>query len=90
MASYRLDVSATAEKQIRKLGKVDQLRVLRAMASLVTDPRPAGSRKLSGLDDTYRVRVGVFRVIYSIEHRRLVIIVLKVGHRREIYRSEHI
>jgi mRNA interferase RelE/StbE len=86
MASYRIEVSASAEKQIRKLGREDQLRVLRAVQALANEPHPSGSRKLHGYDDVYRIRVGTFRVLYSVHAGILVVIVLKVGHRREVYR----
>jgi len=86
MGKYRIEVSATAERQIRKLPHADQLRVLRVIQSLATDPRPEGCRKLSGVDDVFRVRIGRYRVLYAIEDRRLVIIVLKVGDRKDIYR----
>jgi mRNA interferase RelE/StbE len=86
MASYRVDVSATAERQIRKLPRADQIRVLRVIQALANDPRPPGCHKLTGLDDVFRVRVGRYRVLYSIEDRRLVIIVLKVGDRKDVYR----
>ena len=86
MASYRIEVSATAERQIRKLPRADQLRVVRAIQALSTDPRPPGCRKLSEYEDVFRVRIGRYRVLYSIEGRRLVIILLKVGDRKDIYR----
>lgn len=86
MANYKIEVSATAEKQIRGLGRDDQVRVLRAIQQLATDPRPRGARKLRGYEDVYRIRVGTFRVIYSVESDRLLVIVLKVGHRKDIYR----
>jgi mRNA interferase RelE/StbE len=87
MANSRIEVSATAEKQIRKLRREDQIRVLRAIQPLATEPTPAGSRKVRGYDDVFRIRVGTFRILYRVAGRRLVIIILKVGHRREIYRS---
>ena len=86
MASYRIEVSATAEKQIRKLSSEDQLRVLRAIRRLASEPIGPGSRKVRGYDDVFRIRVGTFRVLYQVQGRRLLIIILKVGHRREIYR----
>ena len=86
MANYRIELSATAEKQIRKLGQENQIRVLRAIKRLGGEPHPPGSRKLRGYEDVYRIRVGTFRVLYSIENDRLLIIVLKVGHRKDIYR----
>lgn len=87
MAKYRIEVSATAEKQIRKLDKADQIRVLRAIQNLAKEPRPPGTRKLRGYEDVYRIRVGTYRILYSIESGRLLIIVLKVGHRRDVYRE---
>jgi len=86
MANYKIEVSATAEKQIRGLGRDDQVRVLRAIWQLAVDVRPRGARKLRGYDDVYRIRVGTYRVIYSVESGRLLVIVLKVGHRKNIYR----
>lgn len=86
MPSYRIEVSATAERQIRKLGREDQIRVLRLIQHLAVDPRPPGYRKLSAHEDVFRVRVGRFRILYSIEDRRLVVIVLKVGDRKDVYR----
>jgi mRNA interferase RelE/StbE len=87
MASFRIEVSATAEKQIRKLRREDQVRVLRAIQPLATEPTPPGSRKVRGYQDVYRIRVGTYRILYRVTGRRLVIILLKNGHRREIYRS---
>jgi mRNA interferase RelE/StbE len=87
MASYRIEVSATAEKQIRKLRREDQVRVLRTILSLATEPTPPGSRKVRGYEDIFRIRVGTYRILYRVAGRRLLIIILKVGHRREIYRS---
>jgi mRNA interferase RelE/StbE len=86
MASYRIEVSATAEEQIRKLERIDQVRVVRAIQALADEPRPAGCRRLAGQDGVFRVRAGVFRVLYSVEDDRLVVIVLKVGHRKDVYR----
>jgi len=86
MASYSIEFTATAEKQIRRIAAGDRVRVLRAIQQLSHDPRPRGCRKLQGYDDVFRVRAGTFRVIYSIEARRLLIIILKVGHRKDVYR----
>jgi mRNA interferase RelE/StbE len=56
------------------------------MLALGEEPHPSGSRKLTGYDDVFRVRVGVYRIIYSVAGRTLVIIILKIGHRKDIYR----
>ena len=87
MASFRIEVSATAEKQLRRLRREDQVRVLQAIQPLATEPAPPGSRKIRGYDDVFRIRVGTYRILYQVVGRRLLIIFLKIGHRREIYRS---
>jgi len=56
------------------------------MLALAEDPRPRGSKKLSGYEDVFRIRVGRFRVLYSVAKKRLVILILKIGHRRDVYR----
>jgi mRNA interferase RelE/StbE len=86
MASYSVEVSETAERQLRRLQKRDRASVLAAIADLARAPRPPGCRKLTGFDDVWRIRVGTHRVLYSIEDRRLIVIILKVGHRKDIYR----
>ena len=87
MATYRIEISRTAEHQLRKLSREDQIRLLKAVEALSDDPRPRGSRKLTGYDDIFRIRVGRFRVLYSVGDRTLIVIVLKVGQRKDVYRS---
>jgi mRNA interferase RelE/StbE len=86
MANYKIEISATAEKKIRRLSQENQIRVLRAIQSLAGEPHPPGSRKLRGYEDVYRIRTGTFRILYSVEKARVLIIILKVGHRKDIYR----
>jgi mRNA interferase RelE/StbE len=86
MASYEIEITATAEKQLRRLTRSDQERVAKAMIALADDPWPRGVRKLTGWEDVYRIRVGRFRILYSVVRKRLVILILKIGHRREAYR----
>jgi mRNA interferase RelE/StbE len=86
MARYEIEITRSAEKQLRRLEREDQERVVRAILGLADDPLPRGSRKLSGYEDVYRIRVGRFRVIYSVSGRTLIIIILKIGHRKDIYR----
>ena len=86
MASYEIEISRTAEKQLRRLPRGEQERLARAMVALGDEPLPRGSTKLSGYDDVYRIRVGRYRILYSVASRRLVIVILKIGHRRDIYR----
>jgi len=86
MARYKVEISRTAERQLRKLGAADRRRVVHALVELADDPHPPGSRKLSGYTDVFRIRVGLFRVLYSVEGRTLIVIILKIGHRKDVYR----
>jgi mRNA interferase RelE/StbE len=86
MARFKIEVSATAEKQLRKIPRPDQIRVVGAVLKLAENPRPRGCRKLAGYEDVYRIRVGTYRVIYSVERLQEIIDVLKIGHRKDIYR----
>ncbi len=86
MASYEIEISRTAEKQLKKLPLADQRRVAAWILALADDPFPRGSRKLTGYEDVFRIRVGRYRVLYSVSVRSVVIIILKIGHRRDIYR----
>ena len=86
MANYKIEVSLTAEKQLRKLSQKDQISVLKRIQELSGEPRPNHSRKLRGQNNVYRVRVGNHRILYSIEDKHLTVIILKVGHRRDVYR----
>ena len=86
MASYKVEIAASAEKALASLPKADMNRVVRAIAALATVPRPGGCRKLKGHEDVYRIRVGLYRVIYSIHDRRIIVVVLKLGHRKDAYR----
>ena len=86
MASYEIEITRTAEKQLRRLPRADQERVVRATLNLAREPRPPGSRKLVGYDDVFRIRVGRYRILYSVARRRLIVIILKIGHRRDVYR----
>ncbi len=86
MARYSIEISRTAEKQLEKLNRDDQRRVGRAILALADDPHPQGSRKLTGYDDVFRIRVGRYRVLYSISGKTLIIIILKIGHRKDAYR----
>lgn len=86
MASYELEISRTAEKQLKRLPGEEQRRVAAALVALAGNPLPRGARKLHGYEDVFRIRVGRYRILYSVADDRLVIIILKVGHRRDVYR----
>lgn len=86
MKKLEVQLSATAEKQLRAVPRVDQQRLVTAFRALATTPRPRGCRKLQGYDDVFRIRVGTYRVIYAVHHRQLIVIVLKIGQRQDVYR----
>ena len=86
MARYDIEISQTAERQLKKLPRREQRRVLAAVVALGDEPVPRGSRKLTGYDDVFRIRVGRYRVIYSVAKKKLIIIVLKIGQRKDVYR----
>jgi mRNA interferase RelE/StbE len=86
MASYELAFKKSVAKDLRALSKQDVKRILARVQTLAEDPRPPGCEKLSGRE-RYRVRQGVYRIIYEIDDARIVVLVVKIGHRREIYRD---
>lgn len=86
MASYSLEVSAAAEEQLKKLARQDQIRVLRCVRALAEEPLPRGCRKLRGYENVFRVRVGTYRILYSLQAERLVVLVLKIGQRKSVHR----
>ena len=83
---YQIEFSRQADRQFRNLPSQIQQRLKSRIDSLAATPRPHGSEKLSGADQLYRIRVGDYRIVYAVEEDRLLILVVKVGHRREIYR----
>lgn len=83
--SYTVEFLPSAQRELATLPKDVQRRIANRIDALREDPRPPGSMQLQGVERLYRLRVGDYRVIYSIEGRRLVIVVVKVGHRRDVY-----
>ncbi|HLN91850.1 MAG TPA: type II toxin-antitoxin system RelE/ParE family toxin [Patescibacteria group bacterium] len=86
MASYKILIKSSAAKEIESAPKKDRLRIIKRIQDLSSDPRPPGCEKLSGHDDKYRVRQGTYRIVYSISDVSLIVSVVKVGHRKEVYR----
>ena len=82
---YAVDTLRSAQKQLAKIDRQDHPRIISAIRSLADDPRPPGSKKLSGRP-AWRIRIGPYRVIYEIYDDRLLVLVVTVGHRREVYR----
>jgi len=84
--SYRVALTPGARRQLSGLPRPAQVRVAAKISDLSQDPRPSGVRKLSGEEELYRIRVGDYRVIYGIDDEVLVVLVVKVGDRKEVYR----
>ena len=85
MAKYELIVRPSVSKDTRAIPAGDMKRILQTMKALCDDPRPSGCVKLSG-KEYYRIRHGRYRIIYEIEDTRLIVVVIKVGHRRDVYK----
>ena len=85
MASYRLVIRRSAGKEIEALPPKDRRRVVTKIQGLATNPRPVGCEKLSGAEK-YRLRQGDYRILYEIVDRDLIVTVVKVGNRRDVYR----
>ena len=88
MAGYRLLIKPSAGKEIEALGhRKDRQRIVNRIAALASEPRPAGCEKLAGAEARYRIRQGQFRIVYAVDDAVRTVEVVKVGHRREVYRS---
>jgi mRNA interferase RelE/StbE len=88
MDLYKIQWKRSAEKELKKLDKQIILRILQAVESLAKDPwQQSASKKLVGSDSIYRIRVGDYRIIYSLESTILTIEIIRVGHRKEVYRK---
>ncbi len=86
MQRYEVLIKPSAVKEIESIGsKRDRQRIVSSIARLAFDPRPAGCEKLSG-QEKYRIRKGQYRIVYSISEKELIVFVVKVGHRKDVYR----
>lgn len=83
--SYLIEISPAAVRQLRKRDRPAQRRIQAAIELLATEPRPSGATKLVGGDGEWRVRTGDYRIVYEVHDGVLLVLVIAVGHRREIY-----
>jgi mRNA interferase RelE/StbE len=83
---YRIELTRRAERDFLALPEVEQRRLARRIDALAGNPYPPGSRKLAGAKNLFRIRSGDYRVIYEVRRSVLLVLVIRVGHRREIYR----
>jgi len=85
VASYSLFIKPSAAKEIETLPKQDRRKVVSRIEALATNPRPPGCEKLSG-QEQYRIRQGKYRILYTIDDKQVVVVVVRVGHRKGVYR----
>ena len=83
--TYRIEVAPAAVRQMRKLDPAARRRIQAAIELLAEHPRPQGARKLVGGDGEWRVRTGDYRIVYEVHDDVLLVLVIAVGHRRDIY-----
>lgn len=87
MAQYEILIKPSAVKELKAIKtKKDRQRLTRRIQSLAKEPRPSGCKKLSGLN-LFRIRQGSFRIVYEIQDKKLIVTVIKIGDRKEIYRA---
>jgi len=87
VASYRVLIKPSAAKEIEAVDqKKDRQRIVASILALAEEPRPIGSEKLAGQSDRYRIRIGRYRVVYSVADDDLVVLVVRVADRRDVYR----
>jgi mRNA interferase RelE/StbE len=85
VAKYNILIKPSAAKEIENIPRKDRLRIIQKIQGLANNPRPQGCEKLTR-ENRYRIRQGVYRIVYSVSDRELHIIVYKVGHRRDVYK----
>lgn len=83
---YRIELLPIARKQLSAIASPDRERIRRHIDALAENPHPPGSLKLTGIEDRFRIRVGDYRIIYQVRRAVLLVLVIRIGHRREIYR----
>ena len=83
--SYRIEFSRSADRQLEALPLAVQRRITARVSTLSENPRPVGAKRLSGPQALYRLRIGDYRVIYEVQNDVLVVLVVKVGHRKDVY-----
>ena len=83
---YEILIEKAAERDLKKLPAADFERIIPHLKDLAEDARPAGSRKISGSEHDWRIRVGTYRIIYELNEKEKIVKILRVRHRREVYR----
>jgi mRNA interferase RelE/StbE len=86
--AYQLLIKPSAEKSLDAVPAKSRIRIVDAMDKLQSDPHPIGCEKLSGTDDElWRIRVGQYRIVYEIKNKELIVLIVRVAHRKDVYRG---
>ncbi len=86
MADYKIEWKRSAVKELEKLPRQALPRIIEAVSKLTSNPFPIGTRKLAGSEQTYRIRVGIYRILYSVYFDNLIIEIIRVKHRKDAYK----
>jgi len=84
--AYSILLAPPAERQLKALTEPVQRRIVKRLRMLKGNPRPHGVKKLAGEEDLYRIREGDYRIVYTIQDKKLIVLVVKIGDRKEVYR----
>jgi mRNA interferase RelE/StbE len=85
--TYRIEVKPQAEKALAKIPNPHRRRIATAIDGLAKTPRPAGCTRLVGAEDAYRIRVGDYRIVYEIVDRVIIVYIIRIAHRKDVYRG---
>jgi mRNA interferase RelE/StbE len=85
--TYKIHIAAEAEKTLISLPRKIQRQISEKIDMLAQNTRPPGVKKLKGLADLYRIRSGDYRIVFRIQHKKLLLLVVRIGHRRDIYQN---
>ncbi len=87
MPTYAVEFRPSADKVLQRLPVATQRRIVAAVAALADNPRPTGVVRLAGDENAWRIRVGSYRILYEVHDKRLLVLVVRVGHRKDVYRK---
>jgi len=85
--AYQVELLPSARRDLRRLPKPAQIRLVARIRELAVNPRPADAIKLAGAENAWRIRVGDYRVLYEVHDKRLLVLVIRIGHRKDVYRK---
>jgi mRNA interferase RelE/StbE len=87
MGSFRVEWKPSTKRDLRRIAPDQVARIVQVVAGLAAEPRPVGCQKLQGTEHTYRNRAGDYRAVYTVSDQLLTVTVVRVRHRREVYRK---